>query len=144
MMKPTVLVNLEHILNFFDPRLGNYLGYQTSPGLAEVMSLIGIRRVIEYSFINSAYVGNQNISTEVGVYVYMEHHCHQALTMLEGDSLMIYEFDILIDNIIQHTDIALRHSFEAAGIPIDWGHYAFERWLDFRTGVFVYDPEDDS
>ena len=127
-------VDVRHILLAFDPMTSYNYYYMTNPKLRHVVAEVTIERIIECVFVVSAQSLQENGLTSI-LYEYMEHQCEKAMSLFEADADLVFNFDLLVNDIVEVTDSLLRHMLSR--YTDSYEHYVFDHWAARALGVFL-------
>ena len=131
---PGFLIDIRPILMAFDPLRSQSHYYVTYPRLRQVVANITLQRIIECVFVIPAHDLQENGLTSV-LYEYIEHQCTAAMELFEADADLIFNFDLLVNDITEVMDIHLKQS--TAIYTNQYDQYVFDHWAAENLAAFV-------
>lgn len=131
---PGFYVDVNPVIQAFNPRTSQSYYYTTSPELREVVSQITVERIIECVFVLPANDLQENGLTSV-LYEYIEHSCLHAMEILENNPDALYGLDNLIDDIAEVTDTLLRNTLNK--YTANYQAYVFDHWAASGLAAFL-------
>lgn len=126
-------VDLRLVIDSFNPLTSCSHYYTTFPRMREVVSIVTLQKIIECVFITPANQIHEDGLT-APLYMYIEHNCIEALELFEADSDLLFNFECLINDIVELTDAVLRTTLLRYGE--DYSSYGIENWVSPTLAVF--------
>ncbi len=126
-------IDLRLVIDSFNPLTSHSHYYTTFPRMREVVSVITLQMIIECVFITPANQIHEDGLT-APLYMYIEHNCTRALELFESDTDLLYNFECLVNDIVELTDSVLRTTLLRYGE--DYCSYGIENWVTPTLAVF--------
>ena len=127
-------VDVRPILDAFNPYRSYSHYYTTFPLLRKVVGAITVNRIIECVFVLPAHDLQENGMTGV-LYEYIEHQCPSAMDVLCDNTDVLFNFDCLVNDIVEAMDILLRQIL--AYHTNHYEKYVFDHWAADGLAAFL-------
>ena len=133
-MHPGFYVDLRLPLSMYDPKSAHNVYYSNFPRLREVVVDVSLHKIIECSFVLPA-ADLQEHGLSGALLAYIEHNCIQSLEIFEESTDLLFNFDCLVNDIVETVDHVLRHYLTP--YTSDYGIYVFDHWVTPSLACFL-------
>lgn len=133
--KPQViLIDLSRILWEYSPNTTPMAWlYNDLPVLRRFVEQFTIHNVIAAEFVN--YYDNPSDSL---IWEFIENKFPDGTEEFENDPNAVSGFSLIVDMLVEETDLLLRDRFKHYGLEHCYTDYLFDHWIDTRTAAFVH------